>query len=87
MIMMTFVMFTTLAHSHAVLTESSATPGSYFKGAVRIGHGCNGSATTVIKVFIPSGFEGTKPQPKSGWTVNVKKSILAQPYRPINQGP
>jgi copper(I)-binding protein len=78
--MMISVMFTTLAHSHAVLTESSATPGSHYKGAVRIGHGCNGSATTVIKVFIPAGFEGTKPQPKSGWTVNAKKSILAEPY-------
>jgi copper(I)-binding protein len=67
--------------AHAVLTEQSALAGSYYKGAVRIGHGCDGSSTTGVKLFVPAGFEGTKPQPKNGWTIKVKKANLAQPYQ------
>jgi len=48
--------------AHAVLAESSALAGSYYKGAVRIGHGCDGSPTTGVKLFIPAGFEGAKFQ-------------------------
>jgi len=69
-----------VVHAHAVLTEQSALAGSYYKGAVRIGHGCEGSATTGVKVFIPAGFEGAKPQPKTGWTITTKKAKLAEPY-------
>jgi len=72
--------FSNSAFSHAVLAESSAIAGSYYKGAVRIGHGCDGSSTTGIKLFIPAGFEGAKPQPKAGWGVTVKKAKLAEPY-------
>ena len=76
----TNALFSNLAYAHAVLAESSAAPGSYYKGAVRIGHGCDGAATTGVKVFIPAGFEGAKPQPKAGWTVNIKKAKLTEPY-------
>ena len=41
----------TSVHAHAVLTEPSALAGSYYKGAVRIGHGCEGSATTGVRVL------------------------------------
>lgn len=67
--------------AHAVLAEPSALAGSYYKGAVRIGHGCDGSPTTGVKLFIPAGFEGAKPQPKTGWTFQVKKANLAKPYQ------
>jgi hypothetical protein len=77
---LTATVFSNSASSHAVLAESSATAGSYYKGAVRIGHGCDGSSTTGIKLFIPAGFEGAKPQPKAGWAVTVKKAKLAEPY-------
>ena len=70
-----------VVHAHAVLTEQSALAGSYYKGAVRIGHGCEGSATTGVKLFIPAGFEGAKPQPKTGWTITMKKAKLAEPYQ------
>lgn len=68
------------AQAHAVLVDPSAAAGSYYKGAVRIGHGCEGAATTGIRIFIPAGFEGAKPQPKSGWNVSAKKAKLAQAY-------
>jgi copper(I)-binding protein len=67
--------------AHAVLAEPSALAGSYYKGAVRIGHGCDGSPTTGVKLFIPTGFEGAKPQLKTGWTLQVKKANLAKPYQ------
>jgi len=67
-------------HAHAVLVDPTAQAGSNYKGAIRIGHGCEGAATTGIRIFIPAGFEGAKPQPKSGWNVSSKKAKLAQPY-------
>ena len=73
--------FPTAVHAHAVLTEQTALSGSYYKGAVRIGHGCEGSATTGVKLFIPSGFEGAKPQPKTGWSLKITKAKLAEPYQ------
>jgi hypothetical protein len=80
MLVFTTAVLSTSAYSHAVLADSSAIAGSYYKGAVRIGHGCDGSSTTGIKLFIPAGFEGAKPQPKAGWAVTVKKAKLAEPY-------
>jgi copper(I)-binding protein len=71
----------TSVHAHAVLTEPSALAGSYYKGAVRIGHGCEGSATTGVKVYVPSGFEAFKAQPKNGWVIKMKKGKLAEPYQ------
>ena len=73
--------FPAAVHAHAVLTEQTALSGSYYKGAVRIGHGCEGSATTGVKLFIPSGFEGAKPQPKTGWSLKITKAKLAEPYQ------
>ena len=66
--------------AHAVLVDPTAQSGSNYKGAIRIGHGCEGTATTGIRITIPAGFEGAKPQPKSGWNVSSKKTKLAQPY-------
>jgi copper(I)-binding protein len=67
-------------HAHAVLVDPTAQASSNYKGAIRIGHGCEGAATTGIRIFIPAGFEGAKPQPKSDWNVSSKKAKLAQPY-------
>ncbi len=76
--------FAGTAQAHAVLVEPSAQAGSNYKGAIRIGHGCEGSATTGIRISMPSGFGGAKPQPKSGWSESSKKGKLAQPS--ISQG-
>jgi uncharacterized protein YcnI len=68
-------------HAHIVLDPTPATAGSYHKATLRVGHGCNGSATTDLTVFIPAGFEGAKPQPKAGWTLSIRQAPLAQPYK------
>ena len=72
--------FLPLAHAHIVLTELKAVAGSYYKATLRVGHGCNGSATTGLTVQVPAGFQGAKPQPKFGWTVATRKAKLATPY-------
>jgi uncharacterized protein YcnI len=72
--------FVCLAHAHIVLTDQLAVAGSYYKGALRVGHGCGDEPTTAIIVKIPAGFEGAKPQPKFGWTLSIKKESLSKPY-------
>jgi copper(I)-binding protein len=72
--------FTQHLQAHVVLSESQAQAGSYFKASLRVGHGCNGSATTGITVTVPVGFQGAKPQPKAGWELVTRKAKLAQPY-------
>ena len=68
------------AFSHVSLAEGRAPAGSTYRAALRIGHGCGASPTTAIKVILPAGFKGAKPMPKTGWTLAVLKSKLAQPY-------
>ena len=79
-LLIAFLVFANASHAHIVLTDPQAHTGSYYKASLRVGHGCNGSPTTAITVQIPSGFEGAKPQPKSGWTTEVKKAKLDKPY-------
>ena len=72
--------FLPLAQSHIVLTEPQAVAGSYYKATLRVGHGCSGSATTGLTVQVPAGFQGAKPQPKTGWAIATRKAKLATPY-------
>ena len=69
-----------LATAHVTLEQPSAAAGSYYKASLRITHGCDGSATKAVTVFLPTGFEGAKPMPKPGWQITVGSSPLAQPY-------
>ena len=68
------------AHAHIVLTEPQAVAGTYYKATLRVGHGCNGSATTSLAVQVPTGFQGAKPQPKPGWSLSSRTAKLAQSY-------
>jgi uncharacterized protein YcnI len=69
------------ASSHVVFTDQLAMSGSYYKGTLRVGHGCGDESTTSITVKIPAGFEGAKPQPKFGWALSIKKETLSKPYK------
>jgi periplasmic copper chaperone A len=70
----------TIATAHVVLEQRSAIAGSYYKGVLRITHGCEGSATTRVTVQLPEGFRGAKPMIKAGWTISAPKAKLAQAY-------
>jgi len=70
-----------IGNAHIVFTDQLAAAGSYYKGTLRVGHGCGDASTTAIVVKIPAGFEGAKPQPKFGWTLTIKKELLSKPYK------
>ena len=66
--------------SHAVLLPNQAKSGSYHRAAIKIGHGCNGSATTKIVIEIPESVHMAKPMPKPGWEIEIVRAKLAEPY-------
>jgi uncharacterized protein YcnI len=70
-----------LAHAHVTIDPPSAPAGAYQRLAFRVGHGCEGSATTAITVQIPDGVIGAKPMPKPGWTLSTTETKLAAPVQ------
>jgi uncharacterized protein YcnI len=57
----------TAAQAHIVLQETEAKAGAYYVAAFRVGHGCEGQATTALSIELPEGVEEAKPQPKPGF--------------------
>lgn len=68
------------ASAHVVLDQPAALAGTGYSAALRVGHGCGDSPTVAVKVFVPSGFQGAKPQPKAGWKLDVRTGKLDKPY-------
>jgi uncharacterized protein YcnI len=71
---------TTSVQAHIVLVEPKAVAGSYYKAALRVAHGCSGSATHELVEQVPAGLQGAKPQPKAGLRIATRKIKLNQPY-------
>lgn len=67
------------ASAHVTADPAMAEPGSYFRTALRVPHGCGSSATTAIRVGIPEGVVSVRPQAKPGWQVTIETRKLAQP--------
>ncbi|MBS4045180.1 MAG: DUF1775 domain-containing protein [Alphaproteobacteria bacterium] len=68
------------ALAHIVADPAEAKPGSYFRTALRVGHGCGaGKPTTAIRVTIPAGVVNASAQPKAGWEIKVETSKLEEP--------
>lgn len=72
--------FASLSHAHVVLEQRTTTPKASYKAVLKVGHGCDGSPTTLIRVSLPEGFGSAKPQPKAGWQIETKQVALATPY-------
>jgi periplasmic copper chaperone A len=68
------------ASAHVTLEQQQAPVGSSYKGVMRVPHGCEGTATTSIRVRIPDGVIGVKPMPKPGWQLNVVSGKYSKPY-------
>ncbi|MEO5805878.1 DUF1775 domain-containing protein [Devosia sp.] len=71
---------TTSAFAHITLATKQTPVGSPYKALFQVGHGCDGAATTKIRVQIPEGVIAVKPQPKPGWTVETVKGKYAKSY-------
>ena len=69
------------ASAHIVLAEDRAEAGTYYAGFFRIGHGCDGHATSAVRIEIPQGVLTARPQPKPGWTVSVETAPLPEPVK------
>lgn len=62
------------AHAHVTLGETSGYAGTYQKLSFRVGHGCDGKATTGLTVTLPEGATHAKPMPKAGWKIDIVSS-------------
>lgn len=69
----------TQASAH-VSVQPKTTGSGPFKAVFRVPHGCEGQATTGVRIVIPEGIIGVKPQPKPGWNVQTTKGKHARAY-------
>src|SRR5688500_8641183 len=67
------------AAAHVTVNPDEAAAGSWFRAALRISHGCEGSPTVAVRVKLPDGVFSVKPQVKPGWTIEIKTRMLEQP--------
>ena len=68
-----------MALAHISVEPASAAAGAYQKLTFRVGHGCNGSATTSITVLLADALAGARPRPKAGWSITTVDAKLAAP--------
>lgn len=64
------------AHAHVTLAVPQATAGAPYQAVLRIGHGCEGTATHTVSVLLPPGFRDARPMPKAGWTLQLRHAPL-----------
>lgn len=76
-----FGAFSAPTHSlaHATFERAEATPGSSYRGVIRIPHGCDGQATHTVRVTLPDEIVGVKPMPKAGWKLETVEGVYAKP--------
>src|SRR5438445_701177 len=65
------VCFFAAASAHVTLEKSQAPIGAPYKAVLRVPHGCEGSATTALRIRVPDGMIAVKPMPKPGWKVET----------------
>ena len=75
------VVGTNAAFAHIMLEIQEAVVGSTYKVVLCVPHGCDGKATTVVRVQIPEGVIAVKPMPKPGWTLQTKKGKYEKSYQ------
>lgn len=68
------------ALAHVTLEQGEAPAGSRYKAVLRLGHGCDGQATTGLRIKLPDGFYDAKPMPKAGWKLHTVSGDYARPY-------
>jgi len=66
--------------AHVTLEAQQALVGASYKAVLRVPHGCDGSATTAIRVRLPAGIIGVKPMPKPGWKLDIVSGKYSKPF-------
>ena len=62
--------------AHILLEQKAAPVASTYKAVFQVGHGCQGAATTAVRVQLPTGFTGAKPMPKAGWVLTTEPGAV-----------
>jgi uncharacterized protein YcnI len=68
------------AYAHVTLETQEARVGASYKAVLKVPHGCDGAATTAIRVRVPAGIIAVKPMPKPGWTLETKTGAYDKTY-------
>lgn len=68
------------AFAHVTLETPTAKVNGSYKAVLRVGHGCDGKATTAIRVRLPEGVISVKPMPKPGWKIEKTQGEFAKAY-------
>lgn len=74
------IIVVTSASAHVTLETPQAPVGASYKAVMRVPHGCEGAATTAIRVRIPEGVIAIKPMPKPGWQLNTVSRKYSRPF-------
>lgn len=69
------------ALAHVVADPNEASPGRYFRTAFRVTHGCHGSPTIAVTVQVPADVLSVRPQPKPGWTIELRTRPVDPPIK------
>ena len=72
--------FAVPAMAHITLETPNTKAGASYKAILRVGHGCDGKATTAIRVRLPEGVISVKPMPKPGWKIEKTQGEYAKAY-------
>ncbi len=68
------VVFTAgVADAHVSLVPTTALAESYQVLRFGVGHGCDGRATTALRIELAMGVTTARPQPKPGWSLRVER--------------
>lgn len=65
--------------AHVVAMPDGGAAGQFIAISFWVPEGCRGSATRAVRIEIPGGIRMAKPQPKSGWTLQLEKQPLDKP--------
>ena len=68
------------AQAHVTLETGEAAANSFVKFVLRVPHGCEGKATTTVRVRVPEGVINAKPMPKAGWTLEAVRGAYGKSY-------
>lgn len=68
------------AQAHVTLSPRDARAGAPYRAVLGVTHGCEGAATTRLRVEIPEGVIGVKPMPKPGWQLETRRGPYARSY-------
>ncbi len=73
-------LFVCTASAHVTLETAEARVGAPYKAVLRVPHGCEGTATTAVRVRIPDGMIAVKPMPKPGWKIDTVSGKYSKTY-------